>query len=206
MTQQQQEDPYEGKVLVFQCRACFNIVGDSTFWVTSHRDLRTISLSRATQVEIIEQAIETSKAGVDEGCTYRIFRCAYDACHILLGRKYITTTASLDLMRDVWSFSADAVVTYIVGSAETPISEGLDCQAQIRRLYDVQMMVLQTKADTTEEIQRIDEEVQQIGRRLVSLEGLMKKYLQKEGARSEIQNNGVNHSEGQRHAWKAIQE
>ncbi|PRP74900.1 hypothetical protein PROFUN_16018 [Planoprotostelium fungivorum] len=89
---------------------------------------------------------------IDESSTYRIFRCAYNACQILLGRKYITTTASLDLMRrfNVLRSSFLERINTLLASGEDQIinlEEGLyrwltRQKKSSRRLYDEHRLFL----------------------------------------------------------------
>ncbi|OLL25788.1 Kinetochore protein mis18 [Neolecta irregularis DAH-3] len=105
--------------IAFQCAKCFRIVGDSWSWVCSHRELNSISLSTVNKSVELSEILRTSSEGIDIGSTYTTLNCK--GCNIELGKMYRTTPRFLDEIRDMYSISIDAVISYTNVHYKTPI-------------------------------------------------------------------------------------
>ena len=101
--------------LVFQCKSCGVIVGDSWTMQSSDEGMETITLAAASNVSRAQEPV-TSKEGADMGSTFHLLHCA--KCEALLGRVYLTTARQLDPLRDMFTFSTAAVTSYLLGSSE----------------------------------------------------------------------------------------
>ena len=82
-------NPVNLNPLIFSCKNCRTIVGDSYSFVTSNEYRQTITLSAANNVKRSD-VVHTSKVGFDIGATYFSFNCVN--CPQTLGRytMYIT--------------------------------------------------------------------------------------------------------------------
>ncbi|KAK2550360.1 hypothetical protein P5673_029062 [Acropora cervicornis] len=57
----------EGSPVVFQCKSCKSIVGDSCAFVSSDRELEVICVSAVTSIVTLGDVLETSTEGADMG-------------------------------------------------------------------------------------------------------------------------------------------
>lgn len=101
--------------MVFQCRQCLTIVGDSFAWLTAHRALSMIVLKEATDRVTVQHTQRTSEEIDGELSTFVPLACAQ--CLQPLGRMYQDTPIHLDELRGAYSFHHDALVVYQLGSA-----------------------------------------------------------------------------------------
>ena len=101
--------------LVFFCRQCQTIVGDSWAFVQSDAELRTVILQVASNVVVDRSKSETVQGrSKDTGCTFHKVSCG--TCKTAIGRLYITTTPDLDHTRHTFSFFVDSLSSYTLGS------------------------------------------------------------------------------------------
>ncbi|WFD18892.1 hypothetical protein MCAP1_001105 [Malassezia caprae] len=100
--------------MVFQCRRCLTIVGDSFAWLTAQRALSMIVLKEATDRVTVQHAQPTSEDMDGEPATFVPLTCAQ--CLQLLGRMYQHTPIPLEELRGAYSFHHDALVVYQLGS------------------------------------------------------------------------------------------
>lgn len=104
--------------LVFQCRCCFRLLGDSLAFVATDIDLGYVILSDVSEIIQQDTTYETStEPGKDIGSTFARLRCA--GCNAAVGRNYRTTPRDLDDLRDCFSLEVDAIYTYQLGSNYT---------------------------------------------------------------------------------------
>mmetsp|Transcript_19517 Transcript_19517/g.36375 ORF Transcript_19517/g.36375 Transcript_19517/m.36375 type:complete len:213 (+) Transcript_19517:147-785(+) len=109
--------PVEDEVsspLVFQCLKCNLIVGDSYSFHCANPEQHTISLSAASNIKRVSELF-TSFSGSDIGSTYVNFTCS--GCQSPLGKYYVTTSSDLDDLREVFTFDANCVASYELGTA-----------------------------------------------------------------------------------------
>ncbi|XP_064610233.1 uncharacterized protein LOC135474227 [Liolophura sinensis] len=102
--------------IVIQCGSCFVILGDSTAWVCANEALKTISLERVCPSVITKNDLCTSRGGEDLGSTFMELVCT--ECKHVVGKQYKTTSRNLDIMRDIFTFEVDKIVSYQVGTAD----------------------------------------------------------------------------------------
>lgn len=101
--------------LVFQCRKCFRLLGDSFSFVATDAELGYLILSDVSEVITQDSTYETSlEPGKDIGSTFARLRCA--GCRNTIGRNYRTTPRDLDDLRDCYSLEVGAIFTYQLGS------------------------------------------------------------------------------------------
>ncbi|KAJ1026846.1 hypothetical protein NDA16_002143 [Ustilago loliicola] len=115
-----EEDPDEAapNPLIFQCRSCYRLLGDSVSFVATDTDLGYVILSDVSDVVQQDTAYETStEPGKDIGSTFARLRCG--GCQASVGRNYRTTPRDLDDLRDCFSLEVDAIMTYMLGSGYT---------------------------------------------------------------------------------------
>jgi hypothetical protein len=102
--------------LVFCCIHCRTIVGDSLALLSSHAELKTITLSKATKVNRQDSLCTVTTDSVDKCGTYFPIQCAQ--CCRSIGRYYISTPRALDEIRERFTFLVDEISSYELGSAE----------------------------------------------------------------------------------------
>lgn len=100
--------------VVFQCAKCLTILTDSlSHFVEADVDAGTLSVRAARGIKIADD-FSVSQSGKDIGCTYFKLHCP--RCNELIGRKYSTTTRSLDSIRDAFTFDTAKLVSYQLAS------------------------------------------------------------------------------------------
>ncbi|ETL38156.1 hypothetical protein F441_10523 [Phytophthora nicotianae CJ01A1] len=120
MQSQDTEEEEEGAMplVVFQCSTCRSIFGDSYAFVCSTEQLWLVTLSHVTNVALAPE-VQTANTGLDAGSSYYELLC--HNCQAVLGRKYLTTPVVLDGIRDLFSFSTEAITSYTLGD---PMQKG----------------------------------------------------------------------------------
>lgn len=106
--------PLNDSILVFSCKTCRSIVGDSLSFVCSHDRMRTITLSGVSNKVAPEQAFHTSSNHIDKGATYCNLLCV--ECVHAIGKVYQTTPRSLDSLREKYTFYLDNLDSYQLGA------------------------------------------------------------------------------------------
>lgn len=101
--------------LVFSCRKCRTIIGDSYSYVLAEMASGTITLTSASNIQRSAD-VYTSKSGFDIGSTYFNFDC--NSCIAPLGKYYLTTSKELDHMREKFTFNIDSISSYELGKSE----------------------------------------------------------------------------------------
>lgn len=101
--------------MVFQCRQCLTIIGDSFAWLTAQRALSMIVLKEATDRVTVQHAQLTTEDMDGEPATFVPLACAQ--CLQPLGRMYQHTPVPLEELRGAYSFHHDALVVYQLGSS-----------------------------------------------------------------------------------------
>ncbi|CAH0481680.1 unnamed protein product [Peronospora belbahrii] len=109
-SQEMEEDSMP--LVVFQCSTCRSIFGDSYAFVCSTEELWLVTLSHVTNVALGSE-VQTANTGLDTGSSYYELLC--HNCQAVLGRKYLTTPVVLDGIRDLFSFSTEAITSYTLG-------------------------------------------------------------------------------------------
>ncbi|KAK1943963.1 Protein Mis18-alpha [Phytophthora citrophthora] len=114
MHSQDTEEEEEGAMplVVFQCSTCRSIFGDSYAFVSSTEQLWLVTLSHVTNVTLAPE-VQTANTKHDAGSSYVDLLC--QNCQAVLGRKYLTTPVALDGIRDLFSFSTEAITSYTLG-------------------------------------------------------------------------------------------
>jgi hypothetical protein len=101
--------------LVFQCSKCRIIIGDSYSFQCSHEEMKTITLTAASNIQRSADVL-TSKYGADVGSTYFTFSCS--ECDSDLGKYYLTTSSDLDELRERFTFHVDNISSYELGKSQ----------------------------------------------------------------------------------------
>lgn len=102
--------------LVFFCRHCRAIVGDSLSITSSNEAMATISFCQASNI-LRQDALTTSSGpSPDQGSTYFAIDCAQ--CSSTIGKFYITTPKALDEMRECFTFYTDELQSYELGKGD----------------------------------------------------------------------------------------
>ncbi|OQR88230.1 hypothetical protein ACHHYP_07043 [Achlya hypogyna] len=99
--------------VVFQCKTCRSIIGDSMSFVQSNVDTRTVTLAFVLHTHKSKTAL-TANSGFDKGNTYHEILCSQ--CQSILGKSYIATTPALDELRNLHTLDTDALSSYQVGT------------------------------------------------------------------------------------------
>nr|5HJ0_A Chain A, Kinetochore protein mis18 [Schizosaccharomyces pombe]5HJ0_B Chain B, Kinetochore protein mis18 [Schizosaccharomyces pombe]5HJ0_C Chain C, Kinetochore protein mis18 [Schizosaccharomyces pombe] len=102
----------ESQPSVFQCKKCFQIVGDSNAWVISHREYLSFTLSDAVENSV--RVEDTFKRSDDGLCVYSELSCT--RCNEVIGKVYNSTPIYLDDIRDMYTFSMDKLQAYQLGN------------------------------------------------------------------------------------------
>jgi hypothetical protein len=103
--------------LIFSCKKCHRIVGDSLSLVGTHEALKTITLSAASNIIRTEDLITVKQlASVDKGSAYVLLNCS--TCQKTIGKYYLTTPKALDELRENFTFSVTEIDSYELGKAE----------------------------------------------------------------------------------------
>eukprot|EP00128_Syssomonas_multiformis_P006831 Colp12_sorted_trinity150504_noHs@2365 len=100
MTEEQDGSAQEQEIdapLVFQCKNCRCIVGDSFSWVSAHEGLNAVCLEEPSPFVKMVNELHTSYSGTDIGSTYLRFLCS--SCDSVIGKIYKTTARHLDAIR-----------------------------------------------------------------------------------------------------------
>lgn len=148
--------------LVFQCKSCSIIIGDSWSMQSSNAQMETITLSAASNVSRADEAV-TSKQGADVGSTFHLLHCGKCGAH--LGKVYLTTARALDSLRDMFTFSTDAVTSYKLGGGE--VASGADgSKAGGAGIAAVQADL----ADAVDNIEKLQSLVLVVDQRITALE------------------------------------
>eukprot|EP00042_Codosiga_hollandica_P014237 m.32721 g.32721 ORF g.32721 m.32721 type:complete len:155 (+) comp42542_c0_seq1:56-520(+) len=121
--------------LVFQCKQCRLIVGDTFGWITANQKLNIIALSAAAPSITVSEETITSSDRHDRGFTYSPMACE---CGAPLGRVYRTTSVLFDLIRDAFSFDVPALASYKLGSG-VPIQDPFDWPLPSIKVMDEQI-------------------------------------------------------------------
>ncbi|SNX83752.1 uncharacterized protein MEPE_02460 [Melanopsichium pennsylvanicum] len=110
------EDEAPPNPLIFQCRQCHRLLGDSLSFVATDTELGYVILSNTTQCVVQDAAYSTSTdpSFKDVGSTFNNLRCV--GCNVTIGRSYRTTPRDLDDLRDFFSLEVDGIYTYQLGS------------------------------------------------------------------------------------------
>ncbi|KAL3658562.1 hypothetical protein V7S43_016446 [Phytophthora oleae] len=125
MHSQDTEEEEEGAMplVVFQCSTCRSIFGDSYAFVCSTEQLWLVTLSHVTNVTLAPE-VQTANTEHDAGSSY--FELLCQNCQAVLGRKYLTTPVALDGIRDLFSFSTEAITSYTLGEPMQKVDGGED--------------------------------------------------------------------------------
>ncbi|CAI5746482.1 unnamed protein product [Peronospora destructor] len=107
-------------LVVFQCSTCRSIFGDSYAFVSSTEQLWLVTLSHVTNVTLAPE-VQTASTGLDAGSSYYELLC--HNCQAVLGRKYLTTPVVLDGIRDLFSFSTEAITSYTLGEPMQQVAD-----------------------------------------------------------------------------------
>lgn len=100
--------------IVFQCKGCKNIIGDSSAFVSADQQLEVICVHAVTSLVSSSECLETSTEGADMGSTFRPLQCT--SCNLVIGRVYRTTPKELDHLRNMFSFDVEQIQSYQIGS------------------------------------------------------------------------------------------
>lgn len=106
--------------MVFQCKHCLTVVGDSFSWVKGHRDLSLIVLSAASsQVSVDERHTTSDTTLAASGtCIFTPLVCV--SCASQLGRMYLETPPVLADLQGLYALYHDALVVYVVRLTQLP--------------------------------------------------------------------------------------
>ncbi|KAH9138189.1 hypothetical protein AeRB84_017441 [Aphanomyces euteiches] len=113
------EEASDVPVVVFQCKTCSAIVGDSMNILHLSEPNRTVTLQCVINVNRSAVPIYSTQ-GDDAGNTYHELMCRQ--CKRILGRWYSATLPQFDAYRMAYTLNADDVVEYHVGMT-TPVEE-----------------------------------------------------------------------------------
>ncbi|KAL1924765.1 uncharacterized protein VTP21DRAFT_4419 [Calcarisporiella thermophila] len=134
--------------LVFQCKNCHFIVGDSFAWLSADQNLKAITLNSTSEHVKISDELKTSTDGIDLGSAYVNLLCK--SCGAILGRVYKTTPRILDNIRDMFTFNLDSVKTYQLGKTGSNQSEALSNEEDLLTMPSAK--ALQTTLDKIKEL------------------------------------------------------
>uniref|UniRef100_A0AAV1UN48 Mis18 domain-containing protein n=1 Tax=Peronospora matthiolae TaxID=2874970 RepID=A0AAV1UN48_9STRA len=152
-------------LVVFQCSTCRSIFGDSYAFVSSTEQLWLVTLSHVTNVAL-NQEVQTAGTGLDNGSSYYELLC--QNCQAVLGRKYLTTPVALDGIRDLFSFSTEAITSYTLGDPMQSGEAGV-VPAMSHAVAACQTTMLKLAADRSEVV-RLREEMEKVKGLMVTVD------------------------------------
>ncbi|RLN90629.1 hypothetical protein BBJ28_00012965 [Nothophytophthora sp. Chile5] len=179
--EEEAEEDEEGAMplVVFQCSTCRSIFGDSYAFVCSTEALWLVTLSAATNVAQAPE-VQTAQDGPDAGSSY--FELLCQNCQAVLGRKYLATPVALDSIRDLYSFSTEAITSYTLGD---PMR---DADASVQGMQQAAMAcsnTLNTLAADRDEMARLREEMEKVKGLMVTVDERLAQLEESEQADSE---------------------
>lgn len=111
--------------VVFQCRHCDAIVGDTSDWLKAVKDIDSIALGNVTEgaVYLEDQSIRvTSQFRIDRGAEYSPLHCS--KCDAVLGIYYLSTGRFDDDLRNAYLFHSAELKSYQVPILRIPTLGG----------------------------------------------------------------------------------
>jgi hypothetical protein len=109
----QNADELVTRPVVFQCKRCRSILGDSLALVGVNPVLQVVVLARTRGVRLSDK-LEMSRDAADDASTFHAAYC--ESCGSHVGRVFRTTPATLDPLRDMYSLDRSALQSYQIGS------------------------------------------------------------------------------------------
>lgn len=152
-------------LVVFQCSTCRSIFGDSYAFVCSTEQLWLVTLSHVANV-ILAPDVQTASVGLDAGSSYHELLC--QNCQAVLGRRYLTTPVVLDNIRDLFSFSTEAITSYTLGDPMQKGETGAD--EWMKQAATACSTVIQQLAAERSEVLRLREEMEKVKTLMVALD------------------------------------
>ncbi|RLN99395.1 hypothetical protein DYB28_005820, partial [Aphanomyces astaci] len=107
-------------LVVFQCKTCSVIVGDSVNLMHVNEERRTFTLKFVVNIIRSTVPIHAAAGGEDAGNTFHDLLCRQ--CKRILGKWYSATVPQFDAYRMAYTLHADDVAEYAVG-ADAPEDE-----------------------------------------------------------------------------------
>lgn len=101
-------------VIVFSCRNCGVIIGDSHCLVCTNAEMQIVTLSGGHKLQRRDDQLVTSKDVFDANCAFSPVHC--QDCNFLLGRYYVTTSRALSELLDNYTFDVANLRTYELGT------------------------------------------------------------------------------------------
>ncbi|KAG6612914.1 Kinetochore protein mis18 [Phytophthora cinnamomi] len=173
----EEEEEVAMPLVVFQCSTCRSIFGDSYAFVCSTEDLWLVTLSHVTNVALAPE-VQTANTGLDAGSSYHELLC--HNCQAVLGRKYLTTPVALDGIRDLFSFSTEAITSYTLGDPMQQSEAGTDQNMQ--QAAAACNATMQKLAADRNELARLRDEMEKVKGLMVTVDD---RLAHLEGAESE---------------------
>lgn len=189
MHSQGSEEEEEGAMplVVFQCNTCRSIFGDSYAFVSSTEQLWLVTLSHVTNVTLAP-GVQTANTEHDAGSSY--FELLCQNCQAVLGRKYLTTPVALDGIRDLFSFSTEAITSYTLGDPMHKADNGED--KAMTRSAAACHEALQQLAIDRDQVANLRDEMEKIKGLLVTMDD---RLAHLEGAEPESEGDAYEPSE-----------
>lgn len=140
------------QVTIFQCKKCRVIISDTLSWcgAVDDEELKLFVVSKVVpDATKTSSQLTMSSSGLDRGSSYNELSCSN--CGTILGRVYVTTTQHMDFARGMYTFHAEQMGFYVVGSqkaAEPGIDEAIHAilkptpTATARQLAMIQTMIM----------------------------------------------------------------
>ena len=101
--------------VVFQCKGCRTIVGDSLAFVTADAGTKTLTLSAASRISRSADVLSSPSSDF-AGCSFHTLHC--DHCQAQIGRVFISTSRRHDALRDAFTLDTEAIISHALGSSE----------------------------------------------------------------------------------------
>ena len=152
--------------LIFQCKACRQVLGDSFAWLCADQQLNAITIRACVQTRIDAALQFSSQDNMDAGCAYHTLLCM--KCGAIVGRQYITTTPAYDQVRNFYTFDLKAITSYQLGMDQTQ-------EADVN-LED--MVTLPTAMEYRTTMARIQQVLMHMDDRMVKVEDKLQRMIQ----------------------------
>ncbi|KAJ1726502.1 hypothetical protein LPJ61_005141 [Coemansia biformis] len=111
--------------VVFSCAKCRTILGDTFAYAASAPERNLFALHAVPESVSCGKTRKTSTARGEAGSAYFELSCA--ECDAVVGRRYVTTTPDIDVMRNTYALDIEKVVTYELGrcmDSRPPAADG----------------------------------------------------------------------------------
>ncbi|KAM8921379.1 protein Mis18-beta [Pelodytes ibericus] len=100
--------------IVFMCKSCNAVLGDSMSLCGTHKSLSIIACLRATDQVVVEKGLRVSVDGDLNGCAYYPLHCR--ACSTRIGFNLYSTSKAFSSLRGLFCLQKEDVTCYVLNA------------------------------------------------------------------------------------------